>query len=50
MTTALTTAFTAVKTSVTSGVGVALPIGLGIVAMTFGIKYVVRFFKAIARG
>lgn len=45
---ALSTAFEGVKTSVTSTILTALPIALGIVAMVFGIKYGIKFFKKIA--
>lgn len=50
VTTALTTAFQGVASTITSNVLAVLPIALGIVALVFGVKYVVRFFKGIAKG
>lgn len=48
--TVMASSFNSVKDQVSSGVMTALPIALGIVALTFGIKYVVRFFKSVSRG
>lgn len=50
MKTALTTAFTSVKTDVLSVITTALPIGFGIFAAFFGIKKGVSFFRSIAKG
>ncbi len=47
--TALTTAFTGVKTDVLSIIEVAVPAALAIVAVTMAIKIGVGFFRSIAR-
>jgi len=46
--TALTTAFTGVKTDVLGIIEVAVPAGLAIVAVVMAIKIGVKFFKNIA--
>lgn len=46
--TALTTAFTGVKTDFVSVLAVALPAAVGIFAIGFGIKKAVGFFSKIA--
>lgn len=48
--TALTTAFTGVKTDIIGVITTALPIGLGIFGAFFGIKKGVGFFRSIAKG
>ena len=48
--TSLTKAFNDVATNVTDVVKIALPIGLGIMAITLSIKLGVRFFKSITKG
>ena len=47
--TALTTAFTGVKTDVLSIVEIAVPAALAIVAVTMAIKIGVGFFRSIAK-
>lgn len=49
LTAALSAAFTGVQTDVLGIVEMALPIGLGIVAVIMGIKIGVKFFKGIAK-
>lgn len=46
--TALTTAFSAVQTDVTSAIGTALPYALGIMGLVLAISIVVRVFKRFA--
>lgn len=46
--TAIQTAFTQVKTDVMSLIGIAVPAGLAITAVTMSIKMGVSFFKSIA--
>lgn len=46
--TALTTAFTQVKTDTLDILGVALPAALGIVAVIMAVKIGIRFFKSVA--
>lgn len=48
--TALGTAFNGVSANVMDIIEVALPVGVGIVAAIFAIKYGIRFFKSIAKG
>lgn len=49
LTTAFTTAITAVQTDVTGLVTVALPIGLGIMGLFLAIRLGIRFFGSIAK-
>lgn len=49
MTTAIGTAFTAVKTDVCTVIEKALPVGLGIMAITLAITLGVRFFKKVSK-
>lgn len=46
--TALSTAFTAMKTDVLSYITTILPIALGIVGAVFAIRWAVKFFKSVA--
>ena len=46
--TIMQTAFNTVKSDITSYVGVALPIALGVFALLFGIKKAVSFFRSVA--
>ena len=48
MQTALSTAFTGIKTDVLDAMGTALPIALAVVAAGLGIMLAVKFFKRIA--
>lgn len=49
MTTALTTAFTAVQTDCVGVVEKALPIGLGIMGLFLAIRLGINFFRGIAK-
>lgn len=49
MLTAVKTAFTAVKTDVSSVIEEALPIGLAIMALTLAITIGVKFFRKLAK-
>ena len=46
--TIMQTAFNSVKSDITSYVGVALPIALGVFALLFGIKKAISCFKSVA--
>ena len=46
--TALTTAFTQVKSDTLDILGVALPAALGIVAVIMAVKIGIKFFKSVA--
>ena len=48
--TSLTKAFNEVATNVTDVIKIALPIGLGVMAITLSIKLGVRFFKSVTKG
>lgn len=48
--TALTTAFTQVKTDTLDILGVALPAALGIVAVIMAVKVGIKFFKNVTNG
>lgn len=47
--TALTTAFTGVKTDTLDIMGVALPAALGIVSVVMAVKIGINFFKSVAQ-
>lgn len=49
MKTALTNAFTAVSDDFMSVVAIALPVALGMVAVTMAVKYGVNFFKSVSK-
>lgn len=44
----LETALNSIKTDAGSMLAVAVPVALGIVALGFGIKYAVKYFKSLA--
>lgn len=48
--TSMETAFTAVKSDVTTIIGKALPAGLAILSITLAIKIGMRFFKSVSQG
>ena len=48
--TSLTKAFNEVATNVVDVIKIALPIGLGVMAITLSIKLGVRFFKSVTKG
>ena len=50
LTTTLQTSLTACASNIMSALAVVLPIGLGIVAAMFGVKYGIKFFKSISKG
>jgi len=49
MTTAFTTSITGIGTSVQSYAIIAVPVALGIVALFFGVKMGMKFFKSLAK-
>ena len=48
LTSTVSSSFNGISNSIFTYIQIALPIGLGIVAAIFGIKFAIRFFKSIA--
>lgn len=47
--TAFQTGVEAVKTDILGFAGVALPVGLGIMALFMGVRYGIKFFKTVSK-
>jgi hypothetical protein len=46
---AMETAFTAVRGDILSAIGIALPVGLGIMGTVIAIRFGIKFFKGVAK-